>query len=76
VLFLALELQHISADWSYTTIPQAGYNSRSINFERVHVLGGSSAANYMAYNRASNSVYGRWENITGDAIWPWSALEP
>ncbi|KZM19102.1 hypothetical protein ST47_g9718 [Ascochyta rabiei] len=30
----------------------------------------------MAYNRASNDVYDRLANITGDMGWPWSALEP
>ncbi|KAJ4344039.1 hypothetical protein N0V95_006417 [Ascochyta clinopodiicola] len=76
VPFLASELQHTSADWNYTTTPQAGYNNRSINFERGHVLGGSSTVNYMAYNRASNDVYDRWANTTGDMGWSWSALEP
>ncbi|KAF3037870.1 hypothetical protein E8E11_003699 [Didymella keratinophila] len=74
--FLAAELQNTSAEWNYTTTPQPGYNNRSINFERGHVLGGSSTVNYMTYNRASNDVYDRWTNITGDAGWSWSSLEP
>ncbi|KAJ4373434.1 hypothetical protein N0V86_007572 [Didymella sp. IMI 355093] len=74
--FLAAELQNTGADWNYTTTPQPGYNNRSIHFERGHVLGGSSTVNYMAYNRASDDVYDRWANITGDAGWSWSALEP
>ncbi|KAF9691236.1 hypothetical protein EKO04_010847 [Ascochyta lentis] len=76
VLFLASRLQHTGADWNYTTTPQEGYNNRSISFERGHVLGGSSTVNYMAYNRASNNVYDRWANITGDVSWSWSALKP
>jgi choline dehydrogenase-like flavoprotein len=76
VPFLAAELQNTGADWNYTTTPQPGYNNRSINFERGHVLGGSSTVNYMAYNRASDDVYDRWANITGDAGWSWSSLEP
>lgn len=75
VPFLAANLEFTGADWNYTTTPQSGYNNRSINFERGHVLGGSSTVNYMAYNRASNDVYDRWANITNDAGWRWSALE-
>ncbi|KAF3039002.1 hypothetical protein E8E12_005145 [Didymella heteroderae] len=75
VPFLAAALQNTGADWNYTTTPQPGYNNRSIRFERGHVLGGSSTVNYMAYNRASNNVYDRWANITGDAGWSWSVLE-
>ena len=75
VPFLAAELQNTSADWNYTTTSQPGYNNRSINFERGHVLGGSSTVNYMAYNRALNDIYDRWANITGDAGWSWSSLE-
>lgn len=30
-------------DWNFTTTPQAGLNGRSFNYQRGHMLGGSSS---------------------------------
>jgi choline dehydrogenase-like flavoprotein len=76
VPYLAPELQKTGADWNYTTVPQTGYNNRTVKFVRGHVLGGSSTINYMAYNRASNDTYDRWAKVTEDEAWSWKELEP
>ncbi len=42
-----------SLDWNFTTVPQASLDGRSIDVNRGKVLGGSSAMNYLCYDRAS-----------------------
>lgn len=38
-------------DWNFVTTPQAGANSRKIHYARGKCLGGSSARNFMIYQR-------------------------
>lgn len=42
---------NVSADWGFVTAPQAGANDREIHFARGKCLGGSSALNFMVYQR-------------------------
>lgn len=57
-------------DWNLTTIPQPGLNGRQIALSRGKVLGGSSAMNYMVWNRASAAEYNAWEQV-GNPGWNW-----
>src|SRR4051794_36702248 len=41
-----------SYDWSFATVAQPALGGRSIDVNRAKVLGGSSAMNYLCYNRA------------------------
>lgn len=40
-----------AADWEFITAPQAGANNRAVHYTRGKCLGGSSARNFMIYQR-------------------------
>ncbi|KAF7375514.1 Choline dehydrogenase, mitochondrial [Mycena sanguinolenta] len=62
-------------DWNYTTTPQAGFNGRSINYPRGHMLGGSTSVNYMAYTRGSSEEWDRYARLSGDSGWSWNSVQ-
>ncbi|RCI16943.1 hypothetical protein L249_1759 [Ophiocordyceps polyrhachis-furcata BCC 54312] len=62
-------------DWRYETEPQAGLRGRSVPWPRGKVLGGTSALNYMAWNRGSRADYDGWEAL-GNPGWGWLDLLP
>lgn len=47
----SLELTNSLIDWMYTTEPQSQLNDRTFHFVRGKTLGGTSARNYLNYNR-------------------------
>lgn len=59
-------------DWNFTTTPQPELNSRQVNLTRGKVLGGSSALNYLVWNRASAPEYDVWETV-GNPGWNWDS---
>lgn len=60
-------------DWRFQTSPQDGLGGRSLPWPRGKVLGGTSALNYMTWNRASRDDYDAWEKL-GNAGWGWDGL--
>lgn len=52
---------------------QAALNGRSIDVNRGKVLGGSSAMNYLCYDRASAPEYESWAEL-GNKGWGWNAM--
>ncbi|KAK3356848.1 hypothetical protein B0T25DRAFT_451790 [Lasiosphaeria hispida] len=62
-------------DWHFETVPQPGLNGRTLPWNRGKVLGGSSALNFMTWNRASREDYDAWEHL-GNSGWGWEALLP
>lgn len=60
-------------DWHLTTVPQQGLKGRTLPWPRGRVLGGTSALNYMAWNRASKDDYDAWEAL-GNEGWGWEGL--
>lgn len=40
---LQSKLARTRYDWNFTTVPIPGYNNRSIDYQRGHLLGGSSS---------------------------------
>lgn len=62
-------------DWRYETEPQPGLRGRSVPWPRGRVLGGTSALNYMAWNRANKADYDAWEAL-GNTGWGWDDLLP
>ncbi|KAH8721811.1 hypothetical protein BGZ61DRAFT_492282 [Ilyonectria robusta] len=62
-------------DWHLETVPQQGLGGRRLPWPRGKVLGGTSALNYMAWNRASKDDYDAWEAL-GNAGWGWDELLP
>lgn len=62
-------------DWSLPTVPQTAANNRTIGHNRGKVLGGSSAINLLAWNRATVKEYDAWEEL-GNAGWGWRNMYP
>ncbi|TFK19458.1 aryl-alcohol oxidase [Coprinopsis marcescibilis] len=61
-------------NWNYTTVSQPGLLGKALQYDRGHVLGGSSSINAMVYSRGAADDYDRWARITGDNGWRWSSL--
>ncbi|KAF4452567.1 hypothetical protein F53441_4586 [Fusarium austroafricanum] len=64
-----------SYDWHLETVPQQGLGGRTLPWPRGKVLGGTSALNFMAWNRASKDDYDAWEAL-GNPGWGWDGLLP
>ncbi|CAE6436115.1 unnamed protein product [Rhizoctonia solani] len=62
-------------DWMFESVTQTGLNNRVMAMPRGKVLGGSSALNYMAFDRASKVEYDAWETL-GSSGWNWDGLMP
>ncbi|TLD17693.1 uncharacterized protein PgNI_01248 [Pyricularia grisea] len=63
-------------DWDFVTEPQAGANGRRIHYARGKCFGGSSARNFMIYQRGSKQTYQKWADAIGDDSYTWDALLP
>ncbi|KAI4117406.1 MAG: hypothetical protein LQ345_002347 [Seirophora villosa] len=63
-------------DWGYVTTPQAGLDGDAIHYARGRCLGGSSARNYMAYQRGSKSSYQNWADAVGDQSYTFERFLP
>ncbi|TFY61040.1 hypothetical protein EVG20_g7208 [Dentipellis fragilis] len=61
---------HPTLDWGYQTVPQYGANDRQINQTRGKAIGGCTAVNFMASNRASAEEYDAIEAL-GNPGWNW-----
>ncbi|KAI1081036.1 putative glucose-methanol-choline oxidoreductase [Whalleya microplaca] len=57
---------HPLVDWGYQTTPQTGSYDQSIHYARGKMLGGSSARNFMVYQRYTKSSYQMWADAVGD----------
>lgn len=60
-------------DWNFTTVEQANAAGRKIDVNRGKVLGGSSAMNYLCYDRAAAGEYDAWAKL-GSAGWNWDTM--
>jgi len=60
-------------DWNFTTTPQKGLGGRSVPVNRGKVLGGSSAMNYLCYDRAAAAEYDVWNEL-GSHGWNWKTM--
>ncbi|KAH8888395.1 alcohol oxidase [Thozetella sp. PMI_491] len=60
-------------DWNFTSIPQENLAGRVIDVNRGKVLGGSSALNYLCYNRAAAAEYDAWGQL-GNEGWGWEVM--
>ncbi|WAQ84880.1 hypothetical protein PtA15_5A453 [Puccinia triticina] len=56
-------------DWRFNTTPQSGANNRTVRYARGKTIGGSSARNFMVYQRASKGSLDKWAELTGDPEW-------
>lgn len=62
-----------SCDWNFETIPQEGLGGRVLQWPRGKVLGGTSALNFMTWNRGSREDYDAWAEL-GNPGWGWDDL--
>lgn len=62
-------------DWKFETTPQAGIGGRQLPWPRGKVLGGTSALNFMTWNRGCREDYDAWEAL-GNGGWGWNDLLP
>ncbi|EPQ26955.1 uncharacterized protein PFL1_05590 [Pseudozyma flocculosa PF-1] len=60
-------------DWGFVTEPQAGAANRRVHFARGKCLGGSSARNFMIYQRPTRQSHQEWVDLTGDDSWSFDA---
>lgn len=60
-------------DWQFETTPQPGLNGRTLPWNRGKVLGGSSALNFMMWNRGNREDYDAWEAL-GNEGWGWEGM--
>ncbi|THZ63827.1 putative choline dehydrogenase [Aureobasidium pullulans] len=63
-------------DWSFVTTPQTAFSNRSIHYARGKCLGGSSARNYMVYQRPTVGTFAKWADEVGDRSWEWDNVNP
>ncbi|KAK0494793.1 aryl-alcohol-oxidase from pleurotus Eryingii [Armillaria luteobubalina] len=73
--FLGVSLSNTLVDWNYTTVPQEGYNNRTLGLTRGYVLGGSSTVNLLTWNRGADDLWDSWARITADHGWSREAME-
>jgi choline dehydrogenase-like flavoprotein len=60
-------------DWQFHTTPQAGLDGRKLPWPRGRLLGGSSALNFMTWNRPNKEDLDAWEAL-GNKGWAWHDL--
>ncbi|KAL2067646.1 hypothetical protein VTL71DRAFT_15742 [Oculimacula yallundae] len=63
-------------DWNFITEPQAGAGYRKVHYARGKCLGGSSARNFMIYQRGTRESYQQWADAVGDESYNFDALLP
>ncbi|KAJ3787877.1 alcohol oxidase [Lentinula aff. detonsa] len=63
-------------DWVYETVPQTTLNGRSVPLNLGKMIGGSSALNFMIWQRGSKGDYDNWSQLGIDGGWDWAGLLP
>ncbi|TPX20366.1 hypothetical protein DIZ76_016254 [Coccidioides immitis] len=62
-------------DWQFETEPQPGLAGQRVPWPRGKVLGGSSALNFLVWNRGHKEDYDAWVAM-GNQGWGWDDLLP
>ncbi|KAK3067577.1 hypothetical protein LTR53_015484 [Teratosphaeriaceae sp. CCFEE 6253] len=73
---VSLEGANPQTDWMFMTTPQAGGNNKSVHYSRGKCLGGSSARNYMVYQRPTKGAMQMWAGAVDDQSWTWDNVLP
>ncbi|KAJ5154272.1 Glucose-methanol-choline oxidoreductase [Penicillium coprophilum] len=63
-------------DWGFSTQPQPGSGGRVLHYARGKTLGGSSARNYMLYQRPTLESMQRWADEVDDQSYTFECLLP
>ena len=61
-------------DWQFETTEQPGLGGRTLAWPRGKMLGGTSAMNFLCWNRACKEDYDAWEEL-GNPGWNWRNLK-
>ncbi|KXG50122.1 Glucose-methanol-choline oxidoreductase [Penicillium griseofulvum] len=67
---------HSSVDWGFVTRDQPGANRRAIHFARGKCLGGSSALNFMIYQRPTRESMELWATVVNDSSYSFDEVLP
>ena len=60
-------------DWQFETTPQRMLRNRRLPWPRGKVLGGTSALNFMAWNRPNREDLDAWRDLGNDG-WGWDDM--
>lgn len=63
-------------DWGITTEPQPGTSNRAHHYPRGKTLGGSSARNFMLYQRPTSDSMQKWADEVGDQSYTFANMLP
>ncbi|KAK5113127.1 hypothetical protein LTR62_003706 [Meristemomyces frigidus] len=63
-------------DWRFETTPQAGVGNQSYHYARGKTLGGSSARNYLNFNRPTVGTMQKWADMVSDDSYLWDNVLP
>ncbi|KAJ5874698.1 uncharacterized protein N7529_003128 [Penicillium soppii] len=63
-------------DWGFVTRNQPGANGRAIHYARGKCLGGSSALNFMIYQRPTRESMERWATAVNDSSYTFDEVLP
>ncbi|KAL2872637.1 GMC family oxidoreductase [Aspergillus lucknowensis] len=63
-------------DWNFNTLPLKEGFDRRLRYARGKTVGGSSARNFMVYQRGTKDSFNQWADIVGDDSWTWDAALP
>lgn len=58
-------------DWMFETEPEKGIDGVKIHYPRGKTLGGSSARNFMVYQRPTSGSLEKWARAVGDERYEW-----
>lgn len=60
-------------DWQYETTPQPGLGGRKLPWPRGKLVGGTSALNFMTWNRPNREDLDAWAEL-GNEGWGWDEM--
>ncbi|KAE8411406.1 hypothetical protein BDV36DRAFT_305902 [Aspergillus pseudocaelatus] len=63
-------------DWGITTEPQPGTSNRAHHYPRGKTLGGTSARNFMLYQRPTSDSMQKWADEVGDQSFTFANMLP
>ena len=63
-------------DWELLSEPQTGAGDRKVHYAAGKTLGGSSAINTLAYQRATKGTHQRWAEAAGHSSYTWDNMLP
>lgn len=73
--FIGQSLMQPEYDWQYMTEPQPHSNNRQYAWPRGKILGGSSALNFLVWQRGAAAEFDAWEKMGPNPGWGWKSLE-